>query len=61
MVHVGAPLSVGKLFTARLNIFGNAVTFTITFKITLLYYDIHQHFVTILSVTEMKWLNNKRE
>ena len=43
-----------KLFTARLNIFGNAVTVTITFKFTLLYYDIHQHFVSILSVTEMK-------
>ena len=32
----------------------NAVTFTMTFKATLLYYDIHQHFVSILSVTEMK-------
>ena len=43
-----------NLFTARLNIIGNAVTFTITFKITFFHYDIHKHFVRILSVTEMK-------
>ena len=43
-----------KLFSARLNIIGNAVTFTITFKISFFHYDIHKYFVSILSVKEMK-------